>query len=244
MGSFSGGSDESGSVAELFPAVINLNVGGRKFTTHLSTLTKDPNSMLAAMFSGRHPVSKDQDGCYFIDVDGDIFAHVLNYLRFEKLPPVNAAFEVYEYAVYFGIQSLEKEMKLFESVMQHTFIEKAKSYYPDYKELLSNIAVKLEEQMVKLKAHGGTCNVNIVNVGVNALAHCVCYRCHGEDEDGKMFRSLIITEFLKRGIVVSIQDDSYRGKGSFRLSYQYNLYIYDNTLKALNTISLNTNRIH
>ena len=102
-----------------FPAIINLNVGGRKVTTHLSTLSIDPNSMLAAMFSGRHPVSKDQDGCYFIDVDGDIFVHILNYLRFEKLPPTDAALEVYDYAVYFGILSLVEEMKCFGSVILH-----------------------------------------------------------------------------------------------------------------------------
>ena len=34
-------------------SIVNLYVGGRRFTTSLQTLTKDPDSMLAAMFSGK-----------------------------------------------------------------------------------------------------------------------------------------------------------------------------------------------
>ena len=36
-----------------FSWTVKLNVGGHHFTTSLQTLTKDPNSMLAAMFSGK-----------------------------------------------------------------------------------------------------------------------------------------------------------------------------------------------
>ncbi|XP_060084737.1 uncharacterized protein LOC132564004 [Ylistrum balloti] len=43
-----------------FPSVIPLNVGGVKYVTRLSTLSKYPDSMLAALFSGRHTVDKDQ----------------------------------------------------------------------------------------------------------------------------------------------------------------------------------------
>src|SRR5690606_30677788 len=44
---------------------IKLNVGGRQFETTQTTLTSVPHSMLANMFSGRHKLDKDQDGCYF-----------------------------------------------------------------------------------------------------------------------------------------------------------------------------------
>jgi len=37
--------------------------------------------MLSAMFSGRHNVTKDEDGRYFIDRDGTHFRYILNYLR-------------------------------------------------------------------------------------------------------------------------------------------------------------------
>lgn len=60
---------------------VKLNVGGTIYRTALSTLLKDPNSMLSAMFSGRHELEKDEDGAYSIDRDGERFRYVLNYLR-------------------------------------------------------------------------------------------------------------------------------------------------------------------
>ena len=62
------------------PQVVNLNVGGRTFTTSLATLRSHPESMLAKMCSGSHPMSQ-VDGAYFIDRTGDAFEVVLDYLR-------------------------------------------------------------------------------------------------------------------------------------------------------------------
>ena len=66
---------------QTFPKIVRLSVGGVHFETSLETLCSDPNSMLAAMFSGRHNVMKDEDGRYFIDRDGTHFRYILNYLR-------------------------------------------------------------------------------------------------------------------------------------------------------------------
>ena len=60
---------------------LKLDVGGHKFTTSRTTLTSQPDSMLAAMFSGRHTLVKDEEGAYFIDRDGTHFRFILNYLR-------------------------------------------------------------------------------------------------------------------------------------------------------------------
>ena len=60
---------------------VKLNVGGSKFETTLSTLTRHPDSMLAVMFSGRHEVPQDDDGYVFIDRDGTHFRIILNFLR-------------------------------------------------------------------------------------------------------------------------------------------------------------------
>ena len=60
---------------------MKLSVGGQTFVTSTLTLTRDPTSMLAAMFSGRHALRQDDDGSYFIDRDGTHFRYVLNYLR-------------------------------------------------------------------------------------------------------------------------------------------------------------------
>lgn len=65
--------------------IIELNVGGRYFATYRSTLISHENSMLEAMFSGRHPMKKDKKGRYFIDRDGEQFHTILNYLRTGKL---------------------------------------------------------------------------------------------------------------------------------------------------------------
>ena len=64
-----------------FEKIVTLNVGGTKYTTSLSTLTKYPDSMLGAMFSGRHALLLQEDGSYFVDVDGEFFRYVLLYLR-------------------------------------------------------------------------------------------------------------------------------------------------------------------
>jgi len=64
-----------------FGNVVELNVGGKCYTTSLSTLLKVPDSMLAVMFSGRYNLTKDSQGRYFIDRDGKYFRFILNYLR-------------------------------------------------------------------------------------------------------------------------------------------------------------------
>jgi len=58
-------------------------VGGVRYSTSRATPTKNSDSMLAAMFSGRHNLEYMQckDGSFFIDRDGTHFRHILNYLR-------------------------------------------------------------------------------------------------------------------------------------------------------------------
>ena len=88
-----------------FPSIVKLNVGGQHFTTSLQTLTRDPNSMLAAMFSGRHEVQTTEDGSFFIDRDGTYFRFLLNYLRNgELILPDGATF----------LKQLEAEAKFYQ----------------------------------------------------------------------------------------------------------------------------------
>lgn len=67
------------------PAVVELNVGGQLYTTSLPTLLKDPDSLLSAMFSGKHKIPRDSRGRFFIDRDGMLFRYILDYLRNSKL---------------------------------------------------------------------------------------------------------------------------------------------------------------
>ncbi|KAM7272993.1 hypothetical protein ACFE04_027657 [Oxalis oulophora] len=68
------------------PSLVRLNIGGKKFCTTHDTLTqREPDSMLAAMFSGRHTLCHHSDNGYvFVDRDGKHFRHILNCKRREE----------------------------------------------------------------------------------------------------------------------------------------------------------------
>ncbi|KAK9936882.1 hypothetical protein M0R45_013704 [Rubus argutus] len=69
---------------------VRLNVGGKIFCTTIDTLTvREPDSMLAAMFSGRYPL-KQEKGYVLIDRDGDYFGYILNWLRDGDVPTLEA----------------------------------------------------------------------------------------------------------------------------------------------------------
>ena len=92
---------------------VNLNVGGQHFTTTVQTLTKDPDSMLGAMFSGRFPMKPSDDGAFFIDRDGTYFRYILNYLRDGKLSLPEGATVIEEIeaeAEFYQIQGILEEL--------------------------------------------------------------------------------------------------------------------------------------
>ncbi|KAH3803547.1 hypothetical protein DPMN_131810 [Dreissena polymorpha] len=76
----------------------------------LSTLCKYEDSMLAAMFSGRHVIHRDKDCRYMIDCDGSSFGHILEFLRFGTLPPSDVSEAVHRYAEYFGLKELSSKL--------------------------------------------------------------------------------------------------------------------------------------
>ena len=96
-------------------STVKLNVGGHYFTTSLQTLTKDPNSMLAAMFSGKFDTRPAEDGAFFIDRDGTHFRFILNYLRTGKLTlpeGATALKEIQEEAEFYQIQGILDELNV------------------------------------------------------------------------------------------------------------------------------------
>lgn len=82
-----GGTGGPGGQAETFPPIVELNVGGVFYTTSLSTLIKESESLLGEMFTGRFktPLIRDSKGKYFIDRDGVLFRYILDYMRNSKL---------------------------------------------------------------------------------------------------------------------------------------------------------------
>lgn len=47
--------------------IVHLNVGGKHYSTTLSTLQSAQGSMLASMFSGNYSIKQDSEGRFFID---------------------------------------------------------------------------------------------------------------------------------------------------------------------------------
>ncbi|CAO2591236.1 Potassium channel regulatory protein [Lemmus lemmus] len=65
--------------------LVTLNVGGKIFTTRLSTLKQFPTSRLAGMVDGRDQEFKSVDGQIFVDRDGALFSFILDFLRNHEL---------------------------------------------------------------------------------------------------------------------------------------------------------------
>ncbi|BBH06940.1 potassium channel tetramerisation domain-containing protein / pentapeptide repeat-containing protein [Prunus dulcis] len=91
-------------------SLIRLNIGGKKFCTTIDTLTqREPDSMLAAMFSGRHTLCQDPEkGYVFLDRDGKHFRHILNWLRDGVVPTLKDSkyTEVLREAEYYQLLGL------------------------------------------------------------------------------------------------------------------------------------------
>ncbi|XP_058442983.1 BTB/POZ domain-containing protein KCTD9 [Malaya genurostris] len=96
---------------------ISLNVGGKIFTTTLSTLlNKEPRSMLARMFAQEDamcPSDKDNQGAFLIDRSSQYFEPILNYLRHGQLiydGHLNLE-GILEEAKFFGIEGLIPQLE-------------------------------------------------------------------------------------------------------------------------------------
>ena len=93
--------------------IINLNVGGTKFSTSRQTLTQVQDTFFTGLLSGRIHTYKDDDGAIFIDRDPHLFRHILNYLRSRSLSfeEVNLR-DLRNEAEYYGIAPLVKKLSL------------------------------------------------------------------------------------------------------------------------------------
>jgi hypothetical protein len=76
--------DDNGGIGLLFstsyPAVMTLNIGGRKFQTQQSTL-RSSSGLFRRQLSENYSWRAQADGSYFMDADPDLFAHLLRFMR-------------------------------------------------------------------------------------------------------------------------------------------------------------------
>ncbi|XP_048836163.1 BTB/POZ domain-containing protein KCTD14 [Brienomyrus brachyistius] len=124
---------------QLHSPIVQLNIGGRLYSTFLSTLRQCPGSKLADMFSGSPKLRTDAEGRHFIDRDGTHFGQILDFLRSETLPSENV-WEVYREALFYDLKPLVKQLEesapLFgEMVARQQFLARV----PNYKENLEVI---------------------------------------------------------------------------------------------------------
>ncbi|XP_043474501.1 BTB/POZ domain-containing protein kctd15 isoform X1 [Leptopilina heterotoma] len=74
------------AAASRYTAPVHIDVGGTIYTSSLETLTKYPESRLAKLFNGSIPIVLDSlKQHYFIDRDGGMFRHILNFMRNSRL---------------------------------------------------------------------------------------------------------------------------------------------------------------
>ncbi|MCJ1486162.1 hypothetical protein MMC06_006338 [Schaereria dolodes] len=90
---------------------LTLQVGERRFVTTASTL-KGESSYFSSLLSSRWGQQAQEDGSYFIDVDGDVFAHVLHYLRHGILPVFYDMAKGHNYALYLAVLGQAKYFQI------------------------------------------------------------------------------------------------------------------------------------
>ncbi|XP_074872718.1 SH3KBP1-binding protein 1 isoform X2 [Carettochelys insculpta] len=97
--------------------LIQLNVGGKRFSTSRQTLTWISDSFFSSLLSGRISTLKDETGAIFIDRDPTVFAPILNFLRTKELDPrgVNISLLLHE-AEFYGITPLVRRLQLREEL--------------------------------------------------------------------------------------------------------------------------------
>ncbi|XP_013402307.1 BTB/POZ domain-containing protein KCTD3 [Lingula anatina] len=97
--------------------IINLNVGGTRFSTSRQTLTWSTDSFFTSLLSGRISSLKDETGSIFIDRDPKLFSLILNYLRTKEIDVKDVDICALRHeAEYYGITPLVKRLLLCEDL--------------------------------------------------------------------------------------------------------------------------------
>ncbi|XP_031194216.1 BTB/POZ domain-containing protein KCTD3 isoform X1 [Mastomys coucha] len=109
-GSFAAAAASSGEI-------VQLNVGGTRFSTSRQTLMWIPDSFFSSLLSGRISTLRDETGAIFIDRDPAAFAPILNFLRTKELDLRGVSINVLRHeAEFYGITPLVRRLLLCEEL--------------------------------------------------------------------------------------------------------------------------------
>ncbi|XP_066553367.1 BTB/POZ domain-containing protein KCTD3 isoform X2 [Amia ocellicauda] len=107
----------SSSFVSGFGEIIQLNVGGTRFSTSRQTLMWIPDSFFSSLLSGRISTLRDETGAIFIDRDPTAFAPILNFLRTKELDLRGVNINVLRHeAEFYGITPLVRRLLLCEEL--------------------------------------------------------------------------------------------------------------------------------
>ncbi|XP_073740143.1 BTB/POZ domain-containing protein KCTD3 isoform X7 [Callorhinus ursinus] len=100
--------------------IVQLNVGGTRFSTSRQTLMWIPDSFFSSLLSGRISTLRDETGAVsiiFIDRDPAAFAPILNFLRTKELDLRGVSINVLRHeAEFYGITPLVRRLLLCEEL--------------------------------------------------------------------------------------------------------------------------------
>ncbi|XP_053523281.1 BTB/POZ domain-containing protein KCTD3 isoform X2 [Artibeus jamaicensis] len=97
--------------------IVQLNVGGTRFSTSKQTLMWIPDSFFSSLLSGRISTLRDETGAIFIDRDPAAFAPILNFLRTKELDLRGVSINVLRHeAEFYGITPLVRRLLLCEEL--------------------------------------------------------------------------------------------------------------------------------
>ncbi|XP_036351101.2 BTB/POZ domain-containing protein KCTD3 isoform X3 [Ochotona princeps] len=97
--------------------IVQLNVGGTRFSTSRQTLMWIPDSFFSSLLSGRISTLRDETGAIFIDRDPAAFAPILNFLRTKELDLRGVSISVLRHeAEFYGITPLVRRLLLCEEL--------------------------------------------------------------------------------------------------------------------------------
>ncbi|XP_048392131.1 BTB/POZ domain-containing protein KCTD3 isoform X1 [Stegostoma tigrinum] len=97
--------------------IIQLNVGGTRFSTSRQTLMWIPDSFFSSLLSGRISTLRDETGAIFIDRDPTAFSPILNFLRTKELDLRGVNINVLRHeAEFYGITPLVRRLLLCEEL--------------------------------------------------------------------------------------------------------------------------------